>query len=408
MREIGALDTADIVVVGGGVVGLTSALELRKRGFDVVVVEQRFLAFGSSGRNSGAIWLQSRRGGIELDLARRGLQKYVEYEAELGPTFDFRRRGGLFFYETDEQRAILEHYVADRVAAGLQASLVSQADARGHSSVLPDSAAGAVYCADDAQVDPSAFVRALGRACLRMGVRIFENTAVLGTIRKVDTVSGIRTVRGELHAGAVVWATGAWSVNLRSEGIDLPIDTYRVGQLVTQPVAYTPGPILHGPRGVSRCGALAGLPQFDPVAFPPPSAADGASLVYDDTIAQNTEGSVLIGNSIDGRGSLNPHISMTATHAMIEATLGRTERFGKLGVTGLWAGLVGETADQLPIVDVIDGLYVNTGHSFGVASGPASGEILARLVIGEPDPLARHLAVGRPSLDLPAARGAHG
>jgi glycine/D-amino acid oxidase-like deaminating enzyme len=235
-----------------------------------------------------------------------------------------------------------------------------------------------------------------------MGVRIFENTAVLGTIRKVDTISGIRTVRGELHAGAVVWATGAWSVNLRSEGIDLPIDTYRVGQLVTQPVAYTPGPILHGPRGVSRCGALAGLPQFDPAAFPPPSSADGASLAYDDTLAQNTEGSVLIGNSIDGRGSLNPHISMTATHAMIEATLGRTERFGKLGVTGLWAGLVGETADQLPIVDLIDGLYVNSGHSFGVASGPASGEILARLVIGEPDPLARHLAVGRPSLDVAA------
>ncbi|WP_190813045.1 NAD(P)/FAD-dependent oxidoreductase [Saccharopolyspora pogona] len=398
MREIGTLDTADIVVVGGGVVGLTTALELRKRGFDVVVVEQRFLAFGASGRNSGAVWLQTRRAGIELELARRGLHKYAEYEDSLGPTFEFRQRGGLFFYETEAQRAVFEGYVADRIVAGLDVSIVSRDEAMGLSPVVPDTALGAVYCADDAQVDASAFVRAVGGACLRMGVRLFENTAVLGTIRKVDTVSGVSTVRGEIHAGAVVWATGAWSVNLRAEGIDLPIDTYRVGQLVTQPVTYTPGSILHGPRGVGRCGALADLPEFDPEVFSPPAGAGGAELAYDDTVAQNTEGAVLIGNSIDGRGTLNPHISMRATHAMIDAALGRSERYGGLGVTGLWAGLVAETADQLPIIDAIDGLYVNTAHSFGVASGPVGGEVLARLLIGESDPLADKLGVARPSL----------
>ena len=251
MHETRALDTADIVVVGGGIVGLCTAYELRKRGFDVVIVEQRFFAFGATGRNSGSLWLQLRRKGTELDLARRGLARYAAYEEELGPTFDFRRGGGLFFYETDAQKAVLEDYVADRRAAGLEVSFLTPDEAREHAPILPESAIGAVHCADDAQIDPQAFARGLGSACLRRGVRAYENTAVLGTLRRGDRVTGVRTVRGEVHANGVVWATGAWSVGLRSEGIDLPITTNRVGQLVTQPMNWAHGAVLHGPRGVA-------------------------------------------------------------------------------------------------------------------------------------------------------------
>lgn len=399
MDRIGALDTADIVVVGGGIVGLCTAFELRKRGFDVVVVEQRFFAFGASGRNAGSVWLQMRRAGTELELARRGVQMYAGYEEQLGPTFEFRRNGGLFFYETDAQRAVLEDYVSDRQAAGLDISFVANREAIKHSSVLPQSVLGAVYCADDAQIDAQAFVRGLGSACLRRGVRSYENTAVLGTIRRGDTVVGVRTVRGEIHANGVVWATGAWSVNLRSEGIDLPIETTRVGQLVTQPVAYDHGAILHGPRGVADCGALIDLPSFDAELFAcprPPGQDDGFG--YDDTIAQNTEGALLIGNSIDGRGSLNPHISMSATHAMIATTLERTAHLGALGVTGLWAGLVGQTPDHLPIVDRVDGLYINTGHAYGIATGPVCGEILAQMIVDEPSSIGSELVADRPGL----------
>lgn len=399
MDRLRALDTADIVVVGGGIVGLCTAFELSKRGYDVIIAEQRMFAFGASGRNSGAMWLQTRRTGTELQLARRGLERYAEYERELGPTFEFRRHGGLFFFETEEQEAVLKGYVEDRCAAGLDASLVSASEARRHAPVLPESAIGAVHCADDAQIDAQAFARGLGAACLRRGVRVYENTAVLGTLRQGDTVIGVRTVRGDIHAGGVVWATGAWSVNLRSEGIALPIETARVGQLVTQPIAYTPGPILRGPRGAAWCGALTDLTAYDPQTFsaPQPPGAD-SDFGYDDTLVQNTEGALVVGNSIDGTGSLNPHISMSATHAMINTMLDRGTRRGELGVTGLWAGLVGRTRDHLPIVDRVDGIYVNTGHSYGVASGPACGEILAQLIVDEPNPLGAALAVDRPGL----------
>jgi glycine/D-amino acid oxidase-like deaminating enzyme len=396
--EIGTLDIADVVVVGGGIVGLSTAYELRKRGFDVVVVEQRFLAFGASGRNPGAVWLQLRRQGTELDLARRTVELYQQYEQEIGAIFELRRHGGLFFYETEEQRAVLERYVEDRAGAGLDISFVSRDKAIKLAAALPDSALGAVYCADDAQVDASASVRALGSACHRLGVRSFENTAVLSTIRRGDRIVGVRTVRGEVHAAGVVWATGAWAVNLRAEGIDLPIITHRVGQLVTQPITYRSGAVVHGPRGVAGCGALLDLPGFDAREFAAPAQMTGEDADYDDVLAQNTEGALLVGNSIDGPGSLNPHISMRATQAMIGATMDRTD-LGGLGVTGLWAGLVGATPDQLPIIDRIEGLYINAGHSFGVASGPSGGEAMAALVAGETSELTAALRVDRPALD---------
>jgi glycine/D-amino acid oxidase-like deaminating enzyme len=400
------LATGDIVVVGAGIVGLCTAWELRKRGFDVVVVEQRFPTYGASGRNPGALWLQTRRTGTELELARSGKEKYQEFRSELGDVFDYRNEGGLFFFETEDQGKILEDFAADRQAAGLDVTMLGYEDARKHSSILPQGAIGAVYCADDAQIDGVQFVNALSAACIRTGIRIFENTSVLSTLRQGDTVTGVRTVRGEIQAPGVVWATGAWSTNLRAEGIEVPIETARVGQMLTQPVDTNVSAIMHGPRGVHGCGALTDLETFDPKVFPAPGAATESTAAsdnppavgYDDSIAQNRAGSIFIGNSIDGRGSLNPHISITATNAMVATTLDRYQNFANYGVTGLWAGLGSETRDHLPIVDRADGAYINLGHAWGIASAPICGQVMAEVIAGENSAFAGALSLNRSTL----------
>jgi glycine/D-amino acid oxidase-like deaminating enzyme len=405
------LATGDIVVVGAGIVGLCTAWELRKRGFDVVVVEQRFPTYGASGRNPGSIWLQTRRSGTELALAQAGKEKYQEFLREFGDVFDYRNQGGLFFFENDEQGRVLEDYVSNRRAAGLDISMVSREEALKQSSILPDSAVGAVFCADDAQIDGVQFVNALAAACVRAGVRTFENTSVLSTLRRGETVTGVRTVRGEIHASGVVWATGAWSTNLRAEGIDVPIETARVGQMLTQPVDTRVNAIMHGPRGVYGCGALTDLPTYDSAIFAIPGPAIGGlgtgtgslSVGYDDSIAQNRGGSIFIGNSLDGRGSLNPHISINATNAMVSTTLDRYQGLADYGVTGLWAGLGSETADHLPIVDRADGAYINVGHAWGIASGPICGQVMAEVIAGEASSFADALRMSRPTLTMETA-----
>ena len=399
------LATADLVVVGAGIAGVCTAFELRRRGFDIVLVEQRFPAFGASGRGPGAVWLQTRRTGDELDLAAAGKAKYVEYIDVIGDIFDYRSNGGLFFFETDAQHRVLEQYVDDRRAAGLRVEMLSCTDARNASPLMPDTAIGAVFCADDAQLDSQAFVAAMNTACVREGVRTFENTAVLSTLRNGDAVSGVRTVRGDIHAAGVVWATGAWAQNLRGEGVALAVSTARMGNVMTQPIEQRPSGVLHGPRGVAGCGALTDLPGFDASLFAPPSthsadARDGdGGFDYDDFIAANRRGELYVGGSIDGHGSLNPHISVLATTAMVSTLLERYERFSNFGITGLWAGLTTETPDHLPIVDRVDGVHANVGHAWGMASGPICGQTLAEIIAGEQSRFASALRADRAGLD---------
>ncbi|WPB89270.1 NAD(P)/FAD-dependent oxidoreductase [Streptomyces malaysiensis] len=395
------LATSDIVVVGAGLAGLCTAYELRRRGFDVAVVEQRFPAFGASGRNPGCVWVQTRRSGVELAIARAAKAKYAEYVDELGDVFEYRELGGLFFFETEEQGRVLEDYVRDRRAAGVEIELVSASQAAKHAPLLPATAIGAVRCAEDAQVDTQQFIGALSASVVRSGVRLYENTAVLSVIRQGNHVDGVRTVRGDIRASGVVWATGAWTLNLTAEGIVLPVTTARMGQVVTQPVDQRPSAILHGPRGVVHCGALTDLPAYEPSVFAHPRARPGRGadrLDYDDSLAQNRSGALVIGAGIDAYGSLNPHISIASTEAMISTTQERYPNHAHLGVTGLWAGLMSDTPDHLPIVDRLDAAHVNAGHSWGVASAPVSGQVLAELIAGEQSEFAAALRADRPSL----------
>jgi glycine/D-amino acid oxidase-like deaminating enzyme len=400
------LATADVVVVGAGIAGVCTAYELRKRGFDVAVLDQRFAAFGGSGRNPGAVWLQLQRGGVELELARASAALYEEYAAQIGG-FDHRTVGGLFFYETDEQREILADYVTDRRSHGLDVDFVSRKEAIEHAPLLPSTAIGAVYCAEDAQIDSQRFVRGLALACTEAGVKRFDNTSVLSTIRRGDTITGVRTTRGDVLCAGVVWATGAWARDLDPEGVSIALTTSRMGQIVTQPIDQRPSVIMHGPRGVAACGALKDLPTFRSEAFaaPIPSQSGAAdNWDYDDCITHYRDGSLHIGASIDVTGSLNPHISIRATEAMIATTVDRYGAYGTFGVTALWAGLQSTTADFLPVVDRVDGAFVNVGHAAGMATGPVSGRIMARIVAGEHDDFAEQLRADRPSL---AASGDH-
>ena len=375
------LDQADIVVVGGGVTGFSTAYALKKRSFDVIVVEQRFAAFGASGRNSGCLWLQTASGGGELELTRRGSEMYAQLRDELGDTFEYRRTGGVFFYETDEQQRQLAAYVEDRRAAGVATEFITREDAVALSPLVPESALGAVFSPDDAQIDTAKFTRALADACRRSGVRVYENTPALGLIWKGGTAAGIRTVRGDVDAGGVVWATGAWSAGLVDE-VQLPITPARVGMLVTQPTAPVARAIARGPKGVFNARALTSLPQFDPTAFGGDDA-ERAGLDFEDVAVQRQDGSFVVGHTWEFASSLNPHITLDATNLMTRTILARRPEYGRLGVVGLWAGLVGVTPDNLPIIDRIDGLFVNTGHSFGAASGPISGELTAQMITGE-------------------------
>ncbi|MEX0158707.1 MULTISPECIES: NAD(P)/FAD-dependent oxidoreductase [unclassified Microbacterium] len=387
------LATADIVVVGAGIVGLCTAWELSKRGFEVVVVEQRFAGFGATSRNPGALWVQTKRLGPELDLARAGVAKYHEYRDELGDVFGFTQRGGIVFAEDSEGTEGLRQYASERTSAGLEISLLEGAELHAASRIMPDTAVAGAFCEEDSQIDSHQFVTALTAACTRRGIQIFEHTPVLSTTRAGEQVVGVQTLRGRIDAGGVVWATGAWATNLKLEGIVLPMKTLRYGQVMTQRVPGESSPILRGLRGTFSAGAL------EPWASTTKAATSGGKLLgYDDTLVQNRGGSIYVGHSIDGLNSLNPHITLDASRVMLDIAGERYERFGTLGVTGLWAGLSCLTPDGLPLVDKTDNVFVNVGHAWGVLSAPICGQLTADLITGARSELLNALSLSRTSL----------
>lgn len=358
------LEQTDVVVVGGGIAGVATAFALRERGFDVVLLEQRFLAFGASGRSLGGIWTHELTTPEHVDDMRATYALYDRLEGQYGLKADFSRVGGVVFAETDAELNRLSEVVEHQRGLGLSAELVTSADIRSASAFVPASAIGGAVFPDTARVNLAGLVRSFGTIATQLGVRTYEHTPVVRVLRHGDDAIGVLTTRGEVHASAVVWAAGPWTQQLVPDGVDLPLDVVRVGMLQTQPST-----LISSRMAKSAAGLLGGQA--------------GARLRLDETFEQTADGRIVVGSTFDRAGSLNPHLTADAAAHLIGSFNRRLPELGNLGVTGLWAGLVGMTVDEYPIVDHVGGLFVNAGHTNGALTAPIAGEHVARLIAGE-------------------------
>lgn len=374
------LEQTDVVVVGGGVTGVATAFALRERGFDVVLLEQRFLAFGASGRSLGGIWTHELTTAEHVDDMRATYALYDRLEAQYGLKADFLRAGGVVFAETDTELEKLSEVVEHQRSLGLVADVLEGADVRSESAFVPASAIGGALFPDAARVNLAGLVRSLGSVATGLGVRTYEHTPVVRVLRHGDDAIGVLTTRGEVRASAVVWAAGPWTQQLIPDGIDLPLEVVRVGMMQTQPSS---------PISTRMAKSAAGLLGVE----------SGARLRLDETFEQTADGRIVVGSTFDRADSLNPHLTANAASKLISAYHRSLPELGGLGVTGLWAGLVGMTVDEYPVVDRVGGLFVNVGHTNGALTAPIAGEHVARLITGETttDELTRFSA-SRPTL----------
>src|SRR5688500_7459416 len=123
LQREGFMATADTVVIGGGIVGAAAAYELAKLGARPLLLEAERLAYGASGRNLGYVWVHTRRPGPELDLVMWTRRQLPQLAEELGGDFDLRCNGGIIYFFTDEQRAVMREFVERRQAAGVDVQL---------------------------------------------------------------------------------------------------------------------------------------------------------------------------------------------------------------------------------------------------------------------------------------------
>jgi glycine/D-amino acid oxidase-like deaminating enzyme len=397
--------SVDVVVIGGGIVGVSAALFLARRGISTLVCEKGRLAGEQSGRNWG--WVrQQGRSPIELPLMMESLRHWQDFAGELGEDLGFTQRGCLYLADTARDLEALGHWLPTAREFGLDTRLLTS---RELSNVLESGAdrwAGAIYTPSDGRAEPSRAVPGIARAACRAGARIVSNCAVRGIERAAGRVSGVVTEHGSIATTTVLCAAGAWT-SLFCRSLDIAVPQLHVKGTVAR-VAPTRA-VLEGeawsPHVAIRRRADGGY-----------TVAHGSALHHSIVPATFRFASKFFRAFLQEHGAIRLRFGaefVRALNAPRRWALDRESPFERERMldpvpdnrvlaemrTALqrwfpeiaaapfvetWGGMIESSPDVLPIisrVDTLQGFFVATGfsgHGFGI--GPGAGRLAADLV----------------------------
>ena len=228
-------DACDVVVIGGGIIGVMTAWYLAGKGQRVLLCEKGRIAGEQSSRNWG--WIrQQGRDPSELPIMIESLAHWKGLEAETGADLGFRQTGVLYLANGEKDIADFEAWLVHAKAHGLDTRMLGRAEL---DAMLPNKAGwpGAIWTASDARAEPWVAVPALAAAAEKRGVTILENCAVRGFDIAAGHLAGVVTERGRVAADRVVLAGGSWSALLaRRHGVNLPQLSVRATVSATVPL----------------------------------------------------------------------------------------------------------------------------------------------------------------------------
>ena len=351
-----------VVIVGGGLMGLSAAFHLRRAapGVRVTVLERARVGAAASGASAAGVRVMGRDP-AERALALASLARWLELDRELEGATGYRRGGGLRVALDAEAWSQTPAWVAEQSADDVPVEVVSDTDVR---RLVPDIAPGAlggVFSATDGQAEAMPTVQAFAAAARRAGARLEEGVGAAGIAVEHGRVAGV--IRGDGRrepCDVAIAAVGAWTPTLlRGLGVPIPVTTRPLQMLLTTPGPMTLRPVL------SAFGRRLSFKQLD----------DGAYLIGGGWPATITDepGNAWVLQDDSVRGSLA--VASDVYPAVGGCTLARG-----------WAGLEAFMPDDLPVlgpVPGVSGLLVAAGFSgHGFALSPVVGDILARLALG--------------------------
>ncbi|MFL4909845.1 NAD(P)/FAD-dependent oxidoreductase [Streptomyces sp. MMS24-I2-30] len=369
--------SADLIVIGAGVVGAACAYYAARSGLSVTVIDRGAVAGGTTGASEGNLLVSDKEPGPELELALLSVRLWRELSGLLPPPIEYEAKGGLVVAPDEASMAALRDFAARQERAGVQVERVAGDRLRDLEPHLAPDLAGGFRYPQDAQVQPARAAAHLLRAAGGQGsggVRLRLGEEVTGVLTGAnEEVRGVRTARGDVRAPYVVNAAGSWGGALaRLAGVGLPVLPRRGFVLVTEPL----------PRVVRRKVYAA-----DYVA----DVASGSAGLQTSAVVEGTpSGPVLIGASRE-RVGFDRTLSVEALRRLAAQA---TRLFPVLaGVRAMrtYAGFRPYLPDHLPAIGPdprVPGLLHACGHEgAGIGLAPATGLIIARDLSGAPLPL---------------------
>ena len=351
-----------VVIVGGGLMGLSAAFHLRRTdaSVPVIVLERARVGAAASGASAAGVRAMGRDA-AERALALESLRRWPALDRELEGETRYRRDGGLRVAVDHAAWAAAPAWVGEQRADGVPLELVGERALHGLAPGLAPTALGGVHCAIDGHAEAMPTVHAFEAAARRLGARIEEGVAVSRLIVEQGRVVGVARADGtRVPCDVTIVTGGAWSAKLlAAHGVKLPLETHALQMLLTVPAPKALAQV------VGCFDRKLSLKQL----------ADGSYLIGGGWPA-------LITDEPGNRWEVLDH-SVRASREVAGAIFPATE---PLPLAQSWAGLEAFTPDGLPLIGGLPGLgglFVATGFcGHGFALSPAVGDILARLALG--------------------------
>ena len=353
---------ADVVIIGGGIVGSSIAYQLTKAGCRNVIVLEResHQGKGSTGKSMGGVRAQFSTD-VSIRMSLFSIPFFREFEQVLGHPSGYRSQGYLFIATQARQMAALRANYERQRAAGLATVRLVSAEQilEMVPQTRPDNVVGGTFCSTDGFVDPYSVMTGFTLRAIDQGAEIVCDAMAIGIDRDAKGVCAVRSTQGAIATRTVVCAAGAWSAQVgQLAGIDLPVEPLRRMLVPTEP--------------------------FDKISHSAPMTVDVATGFH---FRPEGLGLLMAWNDPAERPAFNTNFD----HGFVEKILTRgVHRFPVLEEAEInpsrgWAGLYEMTPDHHPILGPVPGLpgfYAATGFSgHGVMHSPATGKIMADLIL---------------------------
>lgn len=353
--------TADVVIIGGGVIGLAVARALALRGVrDVLLLERGSLGAESSSAAAGMLAPQAEanRAHQFFYLTCQSRDMYPAFASalldETGIDIELETTGTLYLAFTQHDVDEIEQRYEWQKKAELAIEQLDADAVRELEPSLCENVLAALKFPLDTQVENRRLISALAASNERLGVRLETGTAVTSLKIERGRVTGIETSRGFIATDRTVIAGGAWSSLLGASDIALP--NLRIKPVRGQMLSFEANPqlfghVIYSPRGY---------------------------------IVPRRDGRLLAGSTTEHAG-FEKRVTAAGVHSILSAALEISQRIASLPMTDSWAGLRPRAADTLPVLGPcaeIDGVFYATGHyRNGILLAPITGELIARAIV---------------------------
>lgn len=366
-----AWKSADVVVIGGGIIGAAIAYFLSRQKSDVILLEKNGIASGSSSACDGAVVMQTKKPGVHLKLALESHALLNRMQDRLPVPVEFEQNGGLIVMETEDEMTAMRQFVKDQRRAGLEVELLDQKLLGTLAPHLSEHLIGATYSELDSKINPIALTLGFAAGAQQKGSKIITGTAVLDIEVEKRQIRSVVTAAGKIETRTVVNATGVYAAEIgRMLDIEIPIKPRRGQILVTEARPK----ILKQWLGSANYIAA----KFNPQLARKGEGAGGVS------IDQTQNGNILIGSTREFVG----YDRRTTVEGLKQIASRAVRILPDLKHTNLirsFAGLRPYTPDGLPIlgkVEKIKGFIMAAGHEGdGIALSAITGKLISELVL---------------------------